>query len=93
MIQRDVTHGRSTLNFSEWNSESGSDPYVAAGLLLAGCSNVQRHEMPKPGYALLHPEARLSPEEIGTLCQWMKNQAVHLTREPAAAGGASRLMP
>jgi hypothetical protein len=59
LVQRDVEEARAKLNFSEWNLPQRE----ARG---AG-RQVQRGEMPLANYLMLHPEARLSPEEKQTL--------------------------
>ena len=59
LIQHDVVEGRRALNFSEWQR-----PQEEAG---EAAKSVREREMPPWMYTLLHPEARLSPEERSTL--------------------------
>jgi hypothetical protein len=35
---------------------------------------VRNRQMPLPRYLMLHPEARLSDEEVQTIYEWSKNQ-------------------
>lgn len=58
LIQRDVDEGRHELNWSEWGSDSEGDE--SAETVIEG-------SMPPGTYAILHPEARLSDQEIDAL--------------------------
>jgi mono/diheme cytochrome c family protein len=58
LIQRDVEEGRHELNWSEWGSDSEGDE--SAETVIEG-------SMPPDTYAILHPEARLSDQEIDAL--------------------------
>ena len=60
-----VKEGRKAVNFSEW----AAYPAEAQRALLAGsCRDASNGKMPGP-YALLHPETRLSPRDIETICR------------------------
>jgi mono/diheme cytochrome c family protein len=58
LIQRDVDEGRDELNWSEWGSDGEGDE--SAETVIEG-------SMPPSTYSLLHPEARLSDQEIDAL--------------------------
>ena len=58
LIQRDVDEGRDELNWSEWGSDEEGDE--SAETVIDG-------SMPPDSYPLLHPEARLSDQEIDAL--------------------------
>jgi len=58
LIQRDVDEGRDELNWSEWGPDE--DGYEGAETVLEG-------SMPPDAYSLLHPEARLTDQEIDAL--------------------------
>lgn len=58
LIQRDVEEGRHELNWSEWDLDSEGDE--SAETVIEG-------SMPPGTYAILHPEARLSEQEIDDL--------------------------
>ena len=72
LIYRDVSNGREHLNFSEWNvhpsmpegegegEEHQHGPEVITEVLESG-------EMPPATYLLLHPEARLTDQEMQVL--------------------------
>lgn len=71
-IARDVAEGRRHLNFSEWTRYNDRE----AGARLAYISwSVQNGTMPLPNYVRLHPEARLSDEEIRAIASWAENAA------------------
>jgi hypothetical protein len=59
-----VKEGRQAVNFSEWTVYSAAWQRM---LLAASCRDVSNGKMPGP-YALLHPEMRLSPRDIETVC-------------------------
>jgi hypothetical protein len=62
-----VHEGREAFNFSEWSSydEDDQDKYLAAM-----CNLTKRGRMPLPSYLLIHRDAKLSQEEIATICTW-----------------------
>lgn len=62
-----VNHGRSHLNFSEWDQY---DAKKAAHHLEEICEEVEAGAMPLPSYLPMHPQARLSAEEVRALCDW-----------------------
>jgi Haem-binding domain len=71
LMARGVSEGRRAVNFSEWGTYSPSQQRV---LLAASCDDASAGRMPGP-WTWLHPEARLSSQDIETIC---------------AAAGASR---
>jgi hypothetical protein len=64
LMARSVTEGRKAVNFSEW---AGYTPDVQRTLLSASCDDATSGKMPGP-YTLFRPEAKLSPQEIETIC-------------------------
>lgn len=60
-----VKEGRTALNFSEW---TGYPPDAQQALLVASCEDVSKGKMPGGAWIYLHPEARLSPQDIETIC-------------------------
>ena len=59
-----VRQGRKAVNFSEWASYP---PEVQRALLSASCRDVSTGKMPG-FYTLLHPEMRLSAQDVETIC-------------------------
>jgi hypothetical protein len=62
-----VHEGRDRFNYSEWTSYDSDDQDKFLGGV---CSLTKRARMPLPSYLLIHRSARLSPEEVITLCAW-----------------------
>jgi len=60
-----VAEGRKAVNFSEWTTYS---PQHQRELLTQACGDVSAGKMPGKPWTQLHPEARLSPHDIETLC-------------------------
>ena len=58
LTQRDVEQGRDELNFSEWNLDQEGDD---------AAETVRDGSMPPWQYTLIHPEARLSDEQLEAL--------------------------
>ncbi|MDX1982112.1 MAG: heme-binding domain-containing protein [Bryobacteraceae bacterium] len=70
LVARDVRKARDIMNFSNWTEQAGRKLELAAGMLAASCSDVTVGRMPKPNYAFLHSEARLSAEDKKDFCAW-----------------------
>ena len=60
-----VKQGRRQVNFSEWASYSPEDQQ---SLLVASCNAVSTGKMPGSAWTTLHPEARLSSQDVKTIC-------------------------
>jgi hypothetical protein len=65
MVAGDVKQGRSKLNFSRWDQYS---PEMSSIRLADACEEVRKGAMPLPHYTPLHPEAKLTPKDVDTLC-------------------------
>ena len=59
-----VREGRKAVNFSEW---AAYPPERQRQLLIESCRDVSAGKMPG-SYTLLHPETRLSAQDIETIC-------------------------
>ena len=59
-----VTKGRKTVNFSDWAAYSPEQQRI---LLALSCTDVTNGKMPG-AYTLLHPETRLLPRDVETIC-------------------------
>ena len=62
-----VTRGRSELNFSVWGTYGTR---MRETRLRGICDLSRKGAMPLPSYALIHPRAKLSPEQIAAICEW-----------------------
>jgi hypothetical protein len=67
LLARDVAEGRENLNFSEWGL---SDADAQRDSLIEICQRVRRGEMPLRSYRWIHWSARLTPDDVKTLCDW-----------------------
>jgi len=72
-----VGEGRKAVNFSEW---AGYSPEEQRTLLTLSCQDASEGKMPGI-YTLLHPEMRLSAQDIETICKAAGQAA------PNTAGG------
>ena len=64
LMARGVAEGRKAVNFSEWGAYS---PNQQRTLLASSCDAASTGRMPG-AWTLLHPETRLSPQDIATIC-------------------------
>ncbi len=78
LLAKDVAKARSIMNFSDWTENAGKKLEMAAGMLAASCSDVTVGRMPKPEYAFLHTEARLSAEDKKAFCTWSASEGQRL---------------
>jgi hypothetical protein len=78
LIVRDVREGRAQLDWSQWQAYNRFD---RAELLDKACELATRRVMPPWQYRLLHPAARLSPQDLAELCGWSRDESTRLTRE------------
>ena len=67
LVTYDVNKGRGELNFSEWGIY---DPEKKGELLEGICKEVTEGEMPGGSYTLLHPNAKLTTEDVNAICRW-----------------------
>lgn len=67
-----VNEGRRDLNFSEWPRRESPE------LLKMICHEVKTGFMPLDSYTLLHADARLSPADVRTLCDWAAAESERL---------------
>ena len=65
LVVRDVENGRRKLNFSEWHLYGPEMSQLKMG---EACEQAKAGKMPLPFYTPLHPEARISPEDVKALC-------------------------
>lgn len=86
MIDRDVREGRASLDMSRWQFYNLDDRINA---LTRMASEVHTEQMPPRTYVLLHPHARLSPEEQKLIYDWAKSERKHLRRAPGISSAQS----
>lgn len=81
LVVNHVNTGRRKLNLSDWARYS---PPQARQKLEEICDVVASGEMPLQSYLLLHPEAKLTPDEVAALCAWTKSAHQSLAEESSA---------
>ena len=75
MIDREVSEGRASLDLSQWQFYNIE---YRINALTRMASEVHAAQMPPRTYVLLHPHARLSPEEQKLIYDWAKSERQHL---------------
>jgi cytochrome c len=78
LVEHDVHEGRNHLNMSRWlsyNLETQID------LLASIASEARSGQMPIKQYLILHPKARLSPEEQRLIYDWAKAERKHIKQQ------------
>jgi hypothetical protein len=77
IIDRDVREGRNSLDMSRWEFYNIEN---RLNTLTRIASEVHSGQMPPRSYVLLHPHARLSPEDQQLIYDWAKSERKHLRR-------------
>ena len=72
-----VNEGRSHLNLSEWGH---LDNRKASKKLEEICEEVQDGEMPLESYTYIHWSAKLSSEDVSTLCEWTAAERARIAK-------------
>jgi hypothetical protein len=75
-----IEEGRAQLNFSVWNQYETARKRRKLNEI---CGQVEEGLMPLPSYLWIHRDARLSEDDVKTLCGWTENERARL-----AAGAA-----
>lgn len=71
LVERDVAEAREHMNFSRWNEYT---PEHRRELLSKIAAEVRTKEMPPHRYRAIHPEARISDEQIRQIYDWTKKE-------------------
>ncbi len=66
-----IKEGRSEMNFSEWGTYSREKKQQKLEEI---CEEIKAGEMPHNQYLWIHREAKLSDDQIKTLCVWTKSE-------------------
>ena len=80
LIERDVIEGRAHLNMSQWQTYTSE---TRIDLLSRIASEARSGQMPVRQYLVLHPKARLSPEEQQLIYDWAKSERKRIRQELA----------
>ena len=80
LIEHDVLEARSHMDLSQWQSY---DDTQKRRILAEIGSVVRNGVMPPARYTLVHPEAKLSPDDISAIYQWTRSNRNSLKRAQA----------
>lgn len=69
LVVSDVNRGRKALNFSEWSGYPAEDQEKRLSEI---CNEVSEGEMPNLAYTLMHRHAKLSMDDVATVCRWSR---------------------
>jgi hypothetical protein len=92
VVARAENEGRKAVNFSEW---TGYSPAQRRALLVVSCRDASTGKMPVDAYTRLRPAARLSAQDIETICA-ASRAGESRTPEPGTgskSGPAARSVP
>ena len=78
LVAHDVHDGRRHLNFSDWTDRAPKQQEK----LLDLADEVKESEMPPWYYVQMHPEARLSQDDIDALVGWAESTSAQLAGKP-----------
>lgn len=77
LVANDVKEGREHLNFSEWDNLSLKKKRKR----LEECvEEIEEEKMPMPIYLITHPNARVGPEELALIRNWVNEALAQLPR-------------
>ncbi|WP_114792076.1 heme-binding domain-containing protein [Niabella yanshanensis] len=71
LVNKDVMRAREVLNFSEWDFSAGEH----LGKMYAILNMMQSGKMPLSNYTLLHPAAKITPNEIDIIKSYTRSLA------------------
>ncbi|HKR00832.1 MAG TPA: heme-binding domain-containing protein [Pyrinomonadaceae bacterium] len=72
-----VNVGRREMNFSDWAQYTEDDQQ---GMLKKICREVKSGAMPLTSYLRMHGDAKLSNEDVKTLCDWAGAESLRLSQ-------------
>jgi hypothetical protein len=76
LVAHDVNDGREELNLSEWGASKEKEPGKLLGKI---CSEMTEGKMPMATYTLIHPQAKLTREEVQNVCRWTNSIASNVS--------------
>lgn len=74
-LSNHIKEGRTELNFSEWGTYEARRKRRKLDEI---CDQIKTREMPLPSYLWIHWGAKLSDEDIKTLCDWTEAESKNL---------------
>jgi len=86
LLNSDIQAARSHVDLSQWSKYSADDKRQ---ILTSIAANVRNNVMPPGRYIFMHPDARLSAEEVARIYSWTRSERRRL-RAQAETGGNAR---
>ncbi|MDT7604423.1 MAG: hypothetical protein QOF61_2420, partial [Acidobacteriota bacterium] len=78
LLANHIKDGRDHLNFSDWAAYDAEEQ----GIYLQNiCRITKRGAMPIPSYLYIHRDAKLSPADVQTLCNWTQSESDQLDQQ------------
>jgi hypothetical protein len=77
MVNNHIVAGKKELNFSEWGNLEIVDKISALGDIY---DETERKKMPLKEYTFMHKDAKLTDEQIKTLCNWAEKTGTELMK-------------
>ncbi len=65
IVSKHIKEGREMLDFSEWTNQPESE-----GERMLICDAVSDGRMPLPEYTVMHRNAKLSKQDVKSICDW-----------------------
>lgn len=75
LVSKDVIKGKKELDFSEWGE---MDDYDKIGAIEDIRQEIEQKTMPIKPYVMMHPDAKLTDEEVAVLIAWIDKKAGEL---------------
>ena len=77
MVNKHIVAGKKELNLSDWGKLETIDKISALGDIY---DETERKKMPLKKYTFIHKDAKLSDEQIKTLCNWAEKTGAELMK-------------
>ena len=68
LVERDVRGGRKRLDFTKWAAVDSKGPTL--GEVEEICGAASSGDMPPAPYRFMHPNSKLTSEDVAVFCQW-----------------------
>jgi len=76
-IARDVEEGRDELNFSEWDKYDLRKKFKKLDEVV---EEIEEGKMPPKQYIWLHPDAKITPEDLDAIRSWVESYRLEMRR-------------
>jgi|SRR5580704_18483151 hypothetical protein len=86
-VADDVHQGRRHFSLSDWGTYPAEKQQRKLGEI---CEQVKTKEMPDQFYAMVHSQAKLTPDERESICKWTQSAQATMSGAPAVQAGGAR---